>query len=89
MDLIITNHKTSFIKSETCEAGLSDHHKMVHSFLRKAFAKVKPKTIYYWCFKNLELNNFFEELKKRIFQSTLDIFAPYKEKKYGITTILS
>ena len=61
----------------------------------------KPKTIYYRCFKNFEQNKFNEELKKRIsidlsfeafleiFQSTLDRFAPYKQKKYGITTILS
>ena len=39
IDLIITNHETSFMKSDTCEAGLSDHHKMVYSFLRKTFAK--------------------------------------------------
>ena len=39
IDLIITNHKTSFMKSNTCETGLSDHHKMVYSFLRKTFAK--------------------------------------------------
>ena len=39
IDLIITNHETSFMKSDTSEAGLSDHHKMVYSFLRKTFAK--------------------------------------------------
>ena len=27
------------MKSETCETGLSDHHKMVRSFLGKTFAK--------------------------------------------------
>ena len=74
---------------------------MVYSFLRKIFAKRKPKTIYYRCFKNVEQNKVNEDLKKRIstdlsfeafleiFQSTLDRFAPYKQKKYGITTILS
>ena len=43
IDLIITNYKTSFMKSETCETGLSDHHKMVRSFLRKTFAKENLK----------------------------------------------
>ena len=43
IDLIITNHKTSFMKSDTCETGLSDHHKMVHSFLRKTFPKENLK----------------------------------------------
>ena len=41
IDLIITNHKTSFMKSDTCETGLSDHHKMVYLFWRKTFAKGK------------------------------------------------
>ena len=80
------------MKSDTCETGLSDHHEIVYSFLRKTFAKGKPKTIYYRCF-NFEQNKFNEELKKRIsidlsfeafleiFQSTLDRFAPYKQKK--------
>ena len=36
------------MKPDICEIGLSDHHKMVNSFLRKTVAKGKPKTIYYW-----------------------------------------
>ena len=93
IDLIITNHKTSFMKCDTCETGPSDHHKMVYSFLRKTFAKGKPKTICYRCFKNFQQNKFNEEMKKRIsnnlsfeafleiFQSTLDRFAPSKHDK--------
>ena len=53
IDLIKTNHQTSFMKSDTCKTGLSDHHKMVYSFLRKIFTKGKPKTIYYRCFIKL------------------------------------
>ena len=40
-NLIIKNYKASFMKSDTCETGLSDHHKMVCLFLRKTFAKGK------------------------------------------------
>ena len=58
------NHKTSFMKSDTCETGLSDHHKMVYSFLRKNFAKGKPKTIYCRYFKNFDQNKFNDVLKK-------------------------
>ena len=32
---IIANYKTSFMKSDTCETGLSDHHEIVYLFLRK------------------------------------------------------
>ena len=52
------------MKSDTCETGLSDHHKMVYSFLRKNFAKGKPKTIYCRCFKNFDQNKFNDVLKK-------------------------
>ena len=69
---------------------------MVHSFLRKTTDKEKPKTIYYRCFRNFKQNKFNEEFflkKKRISidlsfeaffeksQSTLERFAPYKQKK--------
>ena len=69
------------------------------------FAKGKPKIIYYRCFKNFDQKKFNDELKKRIsidldlqfsietfleiFQCSLNRFTPYKQKKYGITTILS
>ena len=78
IDLFITNHK-SFTQSDTCKAGLSDHHEMVHSFLWKTFAKGKPKTIYSRCFKNFEQNKFNKELKKRI---SIDL-------SFKATTILS
>ena len=69
--------------------------------LLKPFANGKPKTISYRCFKNFDQKKFNDELKKRIsvdpsfeafleiFQFTLHRFAPYKQKKYGIVTILS
>ena len=60
IDLITTNRKTSFMKSDTCETGLSDHHKMVHSFLMKTFAKGKLETIYDRCLKSFEQGKFNE-----------------------------
>ena len=35
------------------EAGISDHHKMIFSILRKAFAKGKPKTSFFCCYKSI------------------------------------
>lgn len=74
------------------EAGIPDHHKMIFSILRKAFAKGKPKTSFYCCYKynqndfneaqntilqpNLSFGKFIE-----IFQSMLDALAPYKQMK--------
>ena len=42
-DLIITNHKTSFMKYDTCETSLSDHREMVYSFFRKSLPKENLK----------------------------------------------
>ena len=56
IDLIITNHETSFMKSDTYETGLSGHHKVVYSFWRKKIF-----------FQNFEQEKFNEELKKNNF----------------------
>ena len=84
--------KPTFYKGKAPSTGLSDYYKMIYSFLRKTFAKGKPKILYYRCFKNFDQNKFNEELEKRIsidlcfegfleiFQSTLNRFVPYKQK---------
>ena len=89
------------MKPDTCEAGLSNHYKMVYSFLRKTFAKGKPKSIYYQCFKNFEHKKFNEEFKKEFqliyllkrFLKSFNLLwrdsLLINTKKYGITTILS
>ena len=54
IDLILTNHKQSFIKLDLYEPGISDHHKMIFSILRKTFAKEgKPKTVVIATIKSL------------------------------------
>ena len=90
IDLFLTNCKQSFMKSDVYETGISDHQKMIFSILRKTFAKGKPKTVFYRCY---DQNYFNEALENKIskpdlsfeefleiFQSTLDAFAPYKQK---------
>ena len=90
IDLLLTYHKQSFMRSNVYETVISGHHKMIMSVLRKTFAKGKPKTVFYRCYKNFDQDSFNETLKNRIslpnlsfenffeiFQSTLDFFAPY------------
>ena len=73
---------------------------MIISVLRKTFAKGKPKTVFYRCYKNFDQGSFNETLNSsppnlsfeknfEIFQSALDFFAPYKQKKSGIIITLS
>ena len=46
IDLILTNKKNRFRKSTTFETGLSDHHKLTKTVLRKTINKGNSKTIF-------------------------------------------
>ena len=94
IDLLLTNHKQSFMRSDVHETGISDHRKMMMSVLRKTFAKGKPKTVFYRCYKNFDQDSFNKTLKNRIslpnlsfenffeiFQPTLDFFVLINKKK--------
>ena len=83
------------MKSMTLETGISDHHKMIMTIFRSTFAKGKPKTFYYRCYKKFNLEQFQMELKEKLdeisnnsfdifleeFKTCLDKFAPLNEKK--------
>ena len=84
------------------ETGLSDHHKMVYSFLKKSFAKGKLEAIYYRCLKNFDQNKLMINWKEEFelictLKHFLKSFKPLwrdsllinKKQKYAITTILS
>ena len=43
IDLILTNKKNHFMKSATFETGLSDHHKLITTILRKTISKDNSK----------------------------------------------
>ena len=82
------------MKSDFYETNIWDHLKMIITVLRKTFAKGKQKTIVYRCYKYFDEGSFNEALNSRIplpnwsfekifeiFQSTLDFFAPCKQRK--------
>ena len=58
IDLLLTNHNEIFLVSDVYETGISDHHKMIISVLRKTFAKGKPKTVFPRCYKNFDQDSF-------------------------------
>ena len=47
IDLLNTNSKFTFMKTNSFEAGLSDHHHMVHAILKTKFEKFEPKKSVY------------------------------------------
>ena len=38
----------------TFEMGVSDHHNLIGTMLRSAFAKAKPKKLLYGCYENFD-----------------------------------
>ena len=54
LDLILTNHRSRFMKTAVLEIGISDHHKMIFSILKHTFAKAALKTICYRDLKNFD-----------------------------------
>ena len=83
------------MKLITLKTGISNHHKMIMTIFRSTFAKGKPKTFYYHCYKKFNLEQFQMELKEKVdeisnssfdifleeLKTCLDKFAPLKEKK--------
>ena len=46
--------------------AISDFHKLITTFLRSQFCRIKPKKNYYRNFKNFNEKNFLEEVKNRL-----------------------
>ena len=45
IDLLITNSKFSFMKTNPFETSLSDHHHTIYTFLKTKFEKFEPKKL--------------------------------------------
>ena len=58
IDLLITNSKFSFMKTNSFETGLSDHHHMIYTILKTKFEKFKPKKSIYCNFKQYDSDQF-------------------------------
>ena len=54
--------KHSFCEYSFCETSVSDHHKLIGTMLRSAFAKGKPTKVIYRCYKNFDYEKFEVEL---------------------------
>ena len=47
IDLLTTNSKFSFMKTNLFETGLSDHYHMTYTILKTKFEKFEPKKLIY------------------------------------------
>ena len=57
IDLILTDKKNHFVKSATFETGLSDHHKLITTILRKTIGKGNSKKMFYRDYKRFDQRN--------------------------------
>ena len=57
IDLLITNSKFSFVRTNSLKTGLSDHH-MINAILKTKFEKFEPKKSIYRNFKQYDREQF-------------------------------
>ena len=65
-DLIRTNKKNHFMKSATFKTGLSYHHKLTTTILRKTISKGNSKKLFYRDYKKFDQKKFETELKLKL-----------------------
>ena len=78
IDLFITNCPKSFQNTIAVTTGLSDFHKMIVSVLKKSFKKNKPKVICYKDYKNLNREEFTNELVKSLDLKDITSYSEFK-----------
>ena len=58
IDLFLTNKPLSFQKTHVTETGLSDYHKLISTFFKSHFTRLRPKVITYRNYKKFDENVF-------------------------------
>ena len=79
IDLILTNKQNHFMKSATFETGLSDHHKLITTILRKTISKGNSKKMFYRDYKRFDQKKFETELKFKLNSQTNLSYSTFQE----------
>ena len=61
--ILLTNKPMSFQVTNTTGTGLSDCHKLISSFMKSYISGLKPKTIFYRNYKNIDKEKFVNDVK--------------------------
>ena len=64
INLFLTNKPLSFQKKHVTETGLSDYHKLISTFFKSHFTRLRPKVITYRNYKKFDENVFLNDLQK-------------------------
>ena len=62
IDLILTNKKNCFQKSGSVETGVSDHHHLIYTMLKKTVKCLPPRKVCYRSYKRFSEENFRSEV---------------------------
>ena len=73
IELFLTNRPLSFQKSRTTKSGISNYHKLISTFFKSHYTRLKPKIIYYRNYKNFNGELFLKDLESQMFQQPLTI----------------
>ena len=63
IDLFLTNKPRSFQLTSVTETGLSDCHRLITTFIKSHFSRLKPKIIHYRNFKRFDEQKFIADVK--------------------------
>ena len=66
IDLLLTNFKLSFMKTNVFETGISDHHKMISTITKLHFIKECSKTYYYRDYHKFDIDYFRPTLSHQL-----------------------
>ena len=58
IDLLLTNFKSSFMKTNVFKTGFSDHHKMTSTIMKLHFTRESPITKYYRDYRKFDIDYF-------------------------------
>ena len=67
VDLLLTNFKPYFMKTNAFETGISDHHKMISNIMKHRFIRESPlKTSYYRDYRKFDIDYVSSELSGQL-----------------------
>ena len=72
IDLFLTNKPRSFQFTSVTETGLSDYHRLITTFMKSYFSRLKPKIIHYRNFKRFDEQKFIDDTKNADFSFETD-----------------
>ena len=63
IDLFLTNKPRFFQFTSVTETGLNDYHRLITTFMKSHFSRLKPKIIHYRNFKRFDEQKFIVDVK--------------------------